>query len=1100
MDNSNCGICLSKIFPMKSLHLALTTTLVILYTPLSQADETVIITPSGITTSTTGDSFPVGNLINGSGLSATPTIANLGTHAPVSGANAWVTKPSSPDYFNALPEIVLTCTLPTRYPVTDLVIWPYSFNAGQVIGDEAKTFKLTFSTDGTNYGNERTVTSPTPLSSGVGLRLPIADSPFAATHVRVTITDNHAGAAVGGERVGLGELRFIGVVPPVVTTTTDEDDGSLGSPTGTGISLREAVRYFPTGTTITFDPSLSGKTITLTHADGDMEISKNLTIDASALPKGITLDGNNANRHFLVNPGNYLALNSLTLTRGNSGGTAGGAIHNNNGILSLDRCTLTGNSTTSHGGAIYNNGQLTLKHCTLTGNIAQFGGALYSNGGYAALISSTVSGNAATDSGGGISTVPGTLNLANTIVAKNSAPLGQDIFRDPLTPGPAITTSGVNILSDLAGSSLTAGPTVLVGDPKLTPLGDFGGPVQTMHPLIGSPVIDVSSINNPADPNNPGSTDARGFPRFVTGSGNITNLDIGAVEAGPLLTVTNSADSGAGTLRALFGDPAATISGTRIGFSSNVSTITLGGTELAITPTAGLFFDASNLPKGLTISGNNASRVFNIPATATVAMHSLTILNGKAADGFNGGGASGTSGGGIINAGSLSLFSSTLTENRAGSGGLGALGAFGAFGAYGGFGGAGGGGGGIFNSGTLTAAACTFASNHAGSGGVGGNGAFAGSGGNGGSGGGISNTGLLRLTACTFSGNTAGDGGRAGNGISIAGGGISGISGSGGGIHNSGTCHLTSSIVAGNSVALAPSNVAGPLTTHADNITSGDPLLAPLGDYGGTTQTMPLRPGSPARNAATSATHSTDQRGFPVIGVRDIGAYEAGTLVPNYNAFIWETLPNTATAPQAAATFDFDGDGASNQFEWLSQTSPADATSRFAITTQPISVKIKSGQTASFTVVAAGNALSYQWYFGNPGDTTKPITGATSATIKSAPLKVTTQLWVRVRKAAAAIDSASVTATVISPPRITTSPKSKTIEKGKKAKLTVIATGSSLTYQWFKGKSGNTKSPIKNAKAPTYTTPRLASTKTYWVRITNSAGSAKSKTVTVKVR
>ncbi len=1081
---------------MKSLRLAVTTTLVILCTSLARADEQIIITPSGITTSSSGDSFPVGNLINGSGLSATPTVASLGTHAVVSSVTAWVTSASGPDYFIALPEIVLTCALPARYSVTDLVIWPYYFNTGQGIGDEAKTFKVTFSTDGTSYGNERTVTSPTPLSSGGGLRLPIADSPFAATHVRVTITDNHAGAASGGERVGLGEIRFIGIAPTVVTTVTDEDDGSLGSPTGTGISLREAVKYLSAGTTITFDPSLSGKTIILTHADGDMEITKNLNIDASALPKGITLDGNNAYRHFLVNSGNSLDLHSLTLTRAQSYDSNGGAIENS-GILTLNRCTFSDNRANSYGGAIYNSGQLTLRQCTLTGNTARFGGAVYNVRGSSTLISSTVSGNAAIDSGGAIITIPGGLTLSNTIVAKNSARFRPDISCGPYALGPVIITTGVNILSDLAGSSLTAGPTVLVCDPMLTPLGDFGGPVQTLHPLIGSPAINVSSINDPLDPNNPGSTDARGFPRFVTGSGNITNLDIGAVEAGQLLTVTNSADSGPGTLRELFGNSAASVSGTRIGFSSNVSTITLGGTELAIPPTAGLFIDASNLPKGLTLSGNNASRVFNIPATATVAMHSLTILNGKAADGFIGGfgtdfGGIGFSGGGILNAGSLSLFSSTFAENRAGSGGFGASG--GTFGV----GGTGGGGGGIFNSGTLNAVACTFSSNHAGSGGIGGSGFFSSPGGNGGNGGGISNSGLLSLTACTLFGNTAGDAGRAGMGIGAAPG---GSSGSGGGIHNSGTCHLTFSIVAGNSVSFTSSNIGGPLTTNTDNFTNGDPRLAPLGDYGGPTQTMALRPGSPARNHAISSnTYTTDQRGFPMIGVPDIGAYEAGTLGANFNAFIWETLPATATPAQATTTADFDGDGTSNEFEFLSRTSPADASSRFAITTQPISVTINRGQTATFTVAAVGNAPSFQWFLGNPGDVTNPITGATSATFQTTPLTASTLFWVRVRSGASNLDSASATATVISPPLITTAPKSKTIKKGKKAKLTVIASGSTLTFQWFRGKSGNTKTPIKNARAATFKTPKLTATTLFWVRITNSAGKVDSKTVAVKVR
>ena len=77
--------------------------------------------------------------------------------------------------------------------------------------------------------------------------------------------------------------------------------------------------------------------------------------------------------------------------------------------------------------------------------------------------------------------------------------------------------------------------------------------------------------------------------------------------------------------------------------------------------------------------------------------------------------------------------------------------------------------------------------------------------------------------------------------------------------------------------SIVAGNVGGDLdgtgtTTGTGNITTGDPLLAPLGDYGGPTQTMALQPGSPARNAATGRSTTADQRGFPIVGTPDIGA------------------------------------------------------------------------------------------------------------------------------------------------------------------------------------------------------------------------------------
>lgn len=172
-----------------------------------------------------------------------------------------------------------------------------------------------------------------------------------------------------------------------------------------------------------------------------------------------------------------------------------------------------------------------------------------------------------------------------------------------------------------------------------------------------------------------------------------------------------------------------------------------------------------------------------------------------------------------------------------------------------------------------------------------------------------------------------------------------------------GTLTLTDTIVAGNSPALVAGSgpdiykESGMITSLGGNLigktdASGatwlgsdptgtaasplDPLLAPLGDYGGPTQTMALLPGSPAREAAT-ASGIADQRGFPIIGAPDIGAYEAGTLDANFNAYIWESLPATADNAQHGGTIDYDGDGASNQDEWEAQTDPADPASRFRI-------------------------------------------------------------------------------------------------------------------------------------------------------------------------
>jgi hypothetical protein len=92
------------------------------------------------------------------------------------------------------------------------------------------------------------------------------------------------------------------------------------------------------------------------------------------------------------------------------------------------------------------------------------------------------------------------------------------------------------------------------------------------------------------------------------------------------LTVTSTADSGPGSLRA---EIAAANSGDTINFAPNLSgkTITLTSGQLVVNKSLDIEGLGANR---LTVSGNNASRVFDISNNATVTIAGLTIANGSA--------------------------------------------------------------------------------------------------------------------------------------------------------------------------------------------------------------------------------------------------------------------------------------------------------------------------------------------------------------------------------------------------------------------------------------------------------------------------------------
>ena len=384
----------------------------------------------------------------------------------------------------------------------------------------------------------------------------------------------------------------------------------------------------------------------------------------------------------------------------------------------------------------------------------------------------------------------------------------------------------------------------------------------------------------------------------------------------------------------------------QIVFAPNLAghTIALTGGELALTDITGTttILGANQM----TVSGNNASRMFNIGSGATVEISGLTIANGYV--GGVGGYGTSASGGGIFNSGTLALTDCAISACTS-TGDVNAD------------------GGGIYNDGALTIANSTIAANSAAplncfGGGIynapdgsltitestiSGNSVYAG--------GGIYNDGDLTITDSTISGNSVANAGGglfnaesstmritdctiANNSAVFGGGGICNeytivisnctIAGNsavdfGGGILNYGTATLSDTLMSGNSnIGSTSPDILGTVTANyslirnaagvilsdssAGNITGVDPLLGTLGDYGGPTQTMPLLPGSPAIDAGSNAlavdSHgnplTTDQHGLGfariVNSTVNIGAYESS----------WDTTPPTVTINQASGQAD----------------------------------------------------------------------------------------------------------------------------------------------------------------------------------------------------
>lgn len=310
------------------------------------------------------------------------------------------------------------------------------------------------------------------------------------------------------------------------------------------------------------------------------------------------------------------------------------------------------------------------------------------------------------------------------------------------------------------------------------------------------------------------------------------------------IIVTNTADSGPGSLRQAIADAA---SGDTITFAVT-GTITLTSGQLVIPEYKTLTITGPDSP-GLTISGNNTSRIIFVDYWATLTLSRLTLTNGDSV----------CCGAAIRNCAILNLIEVTITDNAVhfnnclGCGGAGILNEPGA---------------------TLAITNTTISGNHA----LGANN----------TGGGINNYSALTLNNVTITNNYAATGG----GIFSApatttnvqntitannAGSVTGADCSGSGAFNSRGYNLIGDTTG--------CTITGTMT---GNITNVDAMLGPLANYGGLTKTQALFLGSPAIDAGSDATCAlTDQRGVlrPLGSHCDIGAFE-GTWYPHYFPFM----------------------------------------------------------------------------------------------------------------------------------------------------------------------------------------------------------------------
>jgi CSLREA domain-containing protein len=318
----------------------------------------------------------------------------------------------------------------------------------------------------------------------------------------------------------------------------------------------------------------------LTVRNGVANPGGGLLVQGSAIVSNVAFNNNQSPLTGVTGMGGgiYIDINgsatiSSSLFTANSAGYGGGAVSSgtagggSSSTFSISDSTFISNFGGFGGGAIYPNGSSALViTSTFINNTANVGGAIHSNSTAVTVTNSTFVGNQAITMGvlgndGALDARVGTITVNNSTFYNNSATGNGDTFGAQIPQGGALTVSNSilygastdncvsvtdlgNNLSWPAGNSCPG----TQADPLLGPLANNGGAAQTMALAAASPAINAGN-NATCSP-----ADQRGINRPQGAA-----CDIGAFESNlNYFIVTNTADSGPGSLRQAISDANAT--------------------------------------------------------------------------------------------------------------------------------------------------------------------------------------------------------------------------------------------------------------------------------------------------------------------------------------------------------------------------------------------------------------------------------------------------------------------------------------------------------------------------------------------------------------
>jgi len=231
------------------------------------------------------------------------------------------------------------------------------------------------------------------------------------------------------------------------------------------------------------------------------------------------------------------------------------------------------------------------------------------------------------------------------------------------------------------------------------------------------------------------------------------------------------------------------------------------------------------------------------------------------------------------------------------------------------------------------------------------------------------------------------------------------------------------------------------------------------------------------------------------------------TNAPEFSSLNWTAAGGTIVSGQGTPSVEIAPDSNSTLIHLslgATETSSGCDASRF-VADVPVGSNVTTAISAAATACAqttqnasvtdAGSGATYAWTIAHGTITS----GAGTRTIQYVADGTADVILGATVANGSCSATGSAVVLIAENPQIIAQPQGTTIRSGGSATLTVTAAGSGLRYRWYEGRSGDRGKLVSSANDPSFATPALTSTTSFWVEVENDCGNEESRAAIVAV-